>query len=111
MYLLKGLLSVKWRGAGARAEVGEVEEEEEEEEGWDWGWGWRFEVWRYDEPAAHLMTSGSNMEQCAKTHLCLWSHILSSAERGCGEEKGGVMSVYEMQFGSRRRNVRASGCA
>ena len=35
----------------------------------------------FDEPTAHLMTSGSNIEKHPNTRLRAWSHILPSAER------------------------------
>ena len=39
-----------------------------------------------DGPTAHHMTSGANMEKCANTQLCFWSHILTSTNRGVCEE-------------------------
>ena len=35
----------------------------------------------FDEPTAHLMTSGSNIEKHPNTRLRAWSRILPSAER------------------------------
>ena len=40
---------------------------------------------RLGEPAALHMTSVSNMDKCANTQLCLWSHTPPSAERGVRE--------------------------
>ena len=73
-----------------------------------------------DDPTAHQLTSGSNMKPHAKTHTSFKPHIRPSARRCVSErEREGRERVREKDMGAKRvkggrtrkRNVRASGCA